>query len=44
MRVNLTLYGQHAERFEEIKDELEDERGMEMSYAQAARELMARHE
>lgn len=43
MRVNLTLYGQPAGRFEDIREELEEERGIEMSNAAVARELMARH-
>lgn len=41
--VHITLYGQHSERFEDIREELEEERGIEMSNAVVARELMARH-
>jgi len=44
MRVNLTLYGQPAGRFEETKEQLENQRGMEMSYAATVRELTADHE
>lgn len=41
--VHITLYGDHAERFEEIREEMEEKRGMEMCKAQALRELMARY-
>lgn len=39
---HITLYGQHAERFEEIQEALEEERGLDLGNAQTVRELMAR--
>lgn len=42
MEAHITLYGQHAERFEEIQDALEDERGLDLSNAATVREMMAR--
>jgi hypothetical protein len=42
MEAHITLYGQHARRFEELKEQLEEERGLELSNAAAVRELMVR--
>ena len=39
--VHITLYGDHAERFEEVQNQMEAERGMEMSNAGTVRELLA---
>lgn len=41
MEMHCTLYGQHAARFEEIKESLEEERGLELSNAATLRHLMA---
>lgn len=41
MEAHLTLYGQHAERFFEIQEALEDERGLELSNAATVRAMMA---
>ncbi|MWG32968.1 hypothetical protein [Halomarina oriensis] len=38
---HVTLYGSHAERFEEIREELEQQRGFEVGHADTVRELMA---
>lgn len=42
MEVHVTLYGQHAVRFEEIQRALEDERGLDLSNTATFREMMAR--
>ena len=44
MEAHITLYGQRAERSEEIQDALEDERGLDRSNAATVREMMARME
>jgi hypothetical protein len=44
MEAHITLYGQHAERSEEIQDALEDELGLDLSNAATVREMMARME
>lgn len=41
MEVHITLYGDAAELFEEIREDLADERGMEPGNAETARHLMA---
>lgn len=40
MEVHVTLYGDSANLFEEIADDLEDERGIEPSNAAVVRQLM----
>lgn len=42
--VHVTLYGDHAERFEEIREALEDTKGFEVGNADTVRELMAAYE
>ena len=44
METHVTLYGQHAERFEEIQEALEAERGLDLSNADTVREMMAQME
>lgn len=39
--VHITLYGDHADRFNEIQETMEQRRGMEVSNAQAVRNLLA---
>jgi hypothetical protein len=42
MEAHITLYGQHAERFQEIQEALEEERGLDLSNAATVREMMVR--
>lgn len=42
METHITLYGQHSERFEEIQEALEEERGLDLSNAATVREMMVR--
>jgi hypothetical protein len=39
--VHITLYGDHADRFNEVQETMENQRGMEVSNAQALRNLLA---
>ena len=40
---HVTLYGDHSGRFEEIKQEMENARGMSMANADVLRELMVEY-
>lgn len=44
MEVHITLYGQHAERFEDLKEDFEESRGLEATNADVLRELMIQAE
>jgi len=42
--VHITLYGDHADRFNEIQSTMEERRGMEVSNAQTVRNLLSSFE